>query len=63
MAGMYFVAGGAGSIGSHLAEALVARGDSVIALDNLTTGELSDLGAVMDTRICGSSTAPCSITC
>lgn len=33
------VTGGAGFIGSHLAEALLARGDSVTVLDNLATGE------------------------
>jgi len=32
------VTGGAGFIGSHVAEALVARGDDVHVLDNLTTG-------------------------
>lgn len=32
------VTGGAGFIGSHLVEALLARGDRVIALDNLSTG-------------------------
>lgn len=32
------VTGGAGFIGSHLVDALLARGDSVIALDNLATG-------------------------
>ncbi|MBI3011155.1 MAG: GDP-mannose 4,6-dehydratase [Candidatus Omnitrophica bacterium] len=32
------VTGGAGFIGSHLAEALVARGDQVTILDNLSTG-------------------------
>ncbi len=32
------LAGGAGFIGSHLADALVARGDSVVAVDNLSTG-------------------------
>lgn len=34
----YLVTGGAGFIGSHLAEALLARGDVVVALDNLSTG-------------------------
>ena len=34
----YLITGGAGFIGSHLAEALVARGDDVLALDNLSTG-------------------------
>jgi UDP-glucose 4-epimerase len=32
------ITGGAGFIGSHLADALLERGDSVIALDNLATG-------------------------
>lgn len=32
------VAGGAGFIGSHLADRLVGRGDEVIAVDDLTTG-------------------------
>jgi len=32
------VTGGAGFIGSHLVDALVARGDEVVALDDLSTG-------------------------
>ena len=32
------VTGGAGFIGSHLCDALVARGDEVVAVDNLSTG-------------------------
>jgi UDP-glucose 4-epimerase len=32
------VTGGAGFIGSHLADALIARGDDVVVLDNLATG-------------------------
>lgn len=39
----YLITGGAGFIGSHLAETLVARGDSVVALDNLSTGRLGNL--------------------
>lgn len=35
----YLVTGGAGFIGSHLTEALLARGDSVVALDDLSTGQ------------------------
>jgi nucleoside-diphosphate-sugar epimerase len=42
----YLVTGGSGFIGSHLVEALLARGDSVVALDNLSTGRISNLGAV-----------------
>lgn len=36
--GTYLVTGGAGFIGSHLAEALLGRGDHVRILDNLSTG-------------------------
>jgi UDP-glucose 4-epimerase len=32
------VTGGAGFIGSHLADSLIARGDQVVALDNFSTG-------------------------
>lgn len=34
----YLVTGGCGFIGSHLVDALVARGDRIIILDNLSTG-------------------------
>jgi UDP-glucose 4-epimerase len=37
------VTGGAGFIGSHLCDALLARGDEVTALDNLSTGHLANL--------------------
>jgi UDP-glucose 4-epimerase len=40
------VTGGAGFIGSHLVEALVARGDQVRVLDDLSTGRLDNLAAV-----------------
>src|SRR3954471_4862303 len=39
----YAVTGGSGFIGSHLVEALLARGDHVVALDNLSTGRLGNL--------------------
>ena len=32
------LAGGAGFIGSHIADALLARGDEVVAIDNFATG-------------------------
>ncbi|MGI8690564.1 MAG: UDP-glucuronic acid decarboxylase family protein [Thermomicrobiales bacterium] len=37
------IAGGAGFIGSHLADALLARGDQVIVWDNLITGTMANL--------------------
>lgn len=40
------VTGGAGFIGSHLTDALVARGDEVVVLDNLSTGKLANLEGV-----------------
>jgi nucleoside-diphosphate-sugar epimerase len=39
----YLVTGGAGFIGSHLAEELLRRGDSVRVVDNLVTGRRSNL--------------------
>jgi UDP-glucose 4-epimerase len=42
------VTGGAGFIGSHLVEALLADGQQVIALDDLSTGSLDNLQAVRD---------------
>ena len=39
----YLVTGGAGFIGSHLSEALLNRGDSVIALDDLSTGSAENI--------------------
>jgi UDP-glucose 4-epimerase len=40
---LYLVTGGAGFIGSHLASALVARGDRVRVLDDLSTGREDNL--------------------
>ena len=37
------VTGGAGFIGSHLADALIARGDHVVALDNFSTGSTANI--------------------
>lgn len=44
----FLVTGGAGFIGSHIAEALVARGDKVRVLDNLSTGFLANLAPIRD---------------
>ena len=43
-----FITGGAGFIGSHLAESLIARGDQVIVLDDLSTGEMANIEALLD---------------
>jgi nucleoside-diphosphate-sugar epimerase len=37
------VAGGAGFLGSHLCDALLARGDQVVCLDNLVTGRRANI--------------------
>src|SRR6266853_671197 len=37
------ITGGAGFIGSHLAEALLAHGDKVIVIDNLSTGSMENI--------------------
>ena len=38
-----FITGGAGFIGSHLCDVLVAKGDEVIILDNLSTGSKANI--------------------
>ncbi|HYV34841.1 MAG TPA: NAD-dependent epimerase/dehydratase family protein, partial [Gemmataceae bacterium] len=42
------ITGGAGFIGSHLAEALVARGDSVRILDNFSSGTMDNLAKISE---------------
>ena len=44
------ITGGAGFIGSHLAERLVSDGHTVTALDDLSTGRLSNLAALQTTN-------------
>jgi UDP-glucose 4-epimerase len=48
----FLVTGGAGFIGSHLVDSLVDRGHSAVALDDLSTGHVSNLGhAMMSERV------------
>ena len=60
----YLITGGAGFIGSHLSDALIERGDSVVVLDNLSTGNTSNIeqhlsnpnftlvqGSILDTEL------------
>ena len=42
------VTGGAGFIGSHLSELLIAQGHEVIVVDNLTSGRLANVQAIAD---------------
>ncbi|MGW8258412.1 MAG: NAD-dependent epimerase/dehydratase family protein, partial [Thermoguttaceae bacterium] len=44
----FLVTGGAGFIGSHITEALVARGDRVRVLDNLSTGHSANMASFRD---------------
>ncbi len=43
MSDTYLITGGAGFIGSHLAEALLARGHRVLVLDDLSTGSVQNI--------------------
>ena len=44
----YLITGGAGFIGSHLAERLIARGDQVVIIDNLSAGYIDNLSNVSE---------------
>ena len=44
----YLITGGAGFIGSHLAEKLIARGDQVVIFDNLSTGSANNLTGIKE---------------
>jgi dTDP-glucose 4,6-dehydratase len=42
------VTGGAGFLGSHLCAALLSRGDSVVCVDDLSTGDARNIEALLD---------------
>lgn len=44
----YLITGGAGFIGSHLAERLLSKGDDVIAIDDLCTGSIRNIEHLKD---------------
>lgn len=47
----YLITGGAGFIGSHLVEALIARGDAATVIDDCSTGTFNNLNAVRGSRL------------
>src|SRR6266550_2975391 len=70
----YLVTGGAGFIGSHLADAFLARGDEVLALDDISTGSLDNVthllpqerftlveGSVMEADLVEKLTSDCDV--
>ena len=50
------VTGGAGFLGSHLCDRLLAEGHRVICVDNLDTGTLENIEHIRDRPSCSSST-------
>lgn len=44
--GRYLVTGGAGFIGSHFCDTLVARGDKVVVLDDLSSGKIENIASL-----------------
>src|SRR5262245_4053791 len=63
------VTGGAGFIGSHLVDALVARGDEVVVLDDLATGRVENIppggpfvrGSVADEDVVAAAVEGCGV--
>ena len=44
----YLITGGAGFIGSHLSETLLARGNRVLVIDDLSTGRMENIESLVD---------------
>ena len=44
----HLITGGAGFVGSHLADKLAGRGDEVTILDDLSTGRIENVDALLD---------------
>ena len=42
------VTGGGGFVGSHLCEALLARGDQVVAVDNFSTSRRDNVASLLE---------------
>jgi UDP-glucose 4-epimerase len=51
MSSTILITGGAGFIGSHIADALVARGDRVLVLDDLSSGRRENVPAEVDLHV------------
>jgi nucleoside-diphosphate-sugar epimerase len=54
--GASLVTGGAGFIGSHLCARLIEEGSTVIAIDNLLTGRVSNIEPLLGTSASRSCT-------
>lgn len=52
------VTGGAGFVGSHVADALVARGDEVVVVDDLSTGDRANIETTAELRVVDISDGP-----
>src|SRR3954452_7290272 len=59
----YLVTGGAGFIGSHLAEELVCRGQTVRVADNLSTGKRSNLDHISGVELLEGDLADLAFAC
>ncbi len=55
---LYLVTGGAGFIGSHLCDALIARGDNVRVLDDFSTGHRANLATGIELIVGDIADAP-----